>query len=81
MDQQDPALGRLIDQVRHARNDRRALDIRGGGTKVFYGGQPTGEPLDVTGVGGVALEAETAGNVHDVKAALLCLILPRERLE
>jgi FAD/FMN-containing dehydrogenase len=54
MDQQDPALGRLIDQVRHARNDRRALDIRGGGTKVFYGGQPTGEPLDVTGLSGVS---------------------------
>jgi glycolate oxidase FAD binding subunit len=44
----DPALRDLIDRVRAARADGSALDIRGGGTKAWYGGQPVGEPL-VTG--------------------------------
>lgn len=54
MDQQDPALARLIDRVDHARSHRVPVDIRGGGTKVFYGGLPKGEPLDVTGLAGVS---------------------------
>lgn len=51
---EDPALERLIDQVRAARVDRCALDIRGGGTKAFYGEAPQGLPLDVRPLAGIA---------------------------
>jgi FAD/FMN-containing dehydrogenase len=54
MDQRDPALARVIDQVDHARSHQAPVDIRGGGTKVFYGGPPKGEPLDVTGLSGIS---------------------------
>jgi glycolate oxidase FAD binding subunit len=54
MDSQDPALVRLIDQVDHARSHHAAVDIRGGGTKAFYGGPPKGEPVDVTGLSGIS---------------------------
>jgi glycolate oxidase FAD binding subunit len=54
MDRQDPVLARLIDQVDRARAQHSPVDIRGGGTKVFYGGAPTGEPLDVTGLAGIS---------------------------
>jgi len=54
MDQRDPALARVIDQVDHARSHRVPVDIRGGGTKAFYGGPPKGEPLDVTGLTGIS---------------------------
>ncbi|NWG76150.1 MAG: FAD-binding protein, partial [Rubrivivax sp.] len=50
----DPALQALIDQIRAARAERRALEIRGGGTKAFYGGLPTGEPLDVRPLAGIS---------------------------
>jgi glycolate oxidase FAD binding subunit len=53
MDAQDPALTRLIDQVNDARARERALEIRGGGTKRFYGGEPAGEPLDMSGLAGI----------------------------
>jgi glycolate oxidase FAD binding subunit len=54
MDPQDPVLARLIDRVDHARSQHAPLEIRGGGTKVFYGGAPAGEPLDVTGLAGIS---------------------------
>jgi glycolate oxidase FAD binding subunit len=54
MDGQDAELMRLIDQVEYARSHRSPLDIRGGGTKAFYGGMPRGEPLDVTGLAGIS---------------------------
>jgi glycolate oxidase FAD binding subunit len=54
MDSQDPALARLIDRVAAARADHSALDIRGGGTKIFYGEPPRGEALDVTGMTGIS---------------------------
>jgi FAD/FMN-containing dehydrogenase len=54
MDRQDPALARLIDRVLLAQADRAALDIRGGGTKNFYGGAPNGEPLPMAGVAGIS---------------------------
>ena len=54
MDQQDPALARLIDRVALARGQNSPLDIRGGGTKAFYGGPPTGDPLEVTGLAGIS---------------------------
>jgi glycolate oxidase FAD binding subunit len=44
----DPALRDLIERVRAARVDGTTLDIRGGGTKAWYGEAPAGEPL-VTG--------------------------------
>jgi glycolate oxidase FAD binding subunit len=53
MDAQDPALARLMEQVAHARARQTPLDIRGGGTKRFYGESPVGEPLDVTGLSGI----------------------------
>ena len=46
----DPALHTLIEQVRAARADGTGLDIRGGGTKTWYGEAPQGAPLDVTGL-------------------------------
>jgi glycolate dehydrogenase FAD-binding subunit len=52
--QQDPELRRLVDRVREAGSRRAELDIRGGGSKQFYGESPRGEPLDVTGLRGVS---------------------------
>ena len=54
MDRPEPALARLIDRVMLAQADRAALEIRGGGTKDFYGGAPTGEPLPVAGLAGIS---------------------------
>ncbi len=51
---EDPALRRLIDQVRGARSDRLALNITGGGTKAFYGGPATGLALDVRPLAGIS---------------------------
>jgi glycolate oxidase FAD binding subunit len=49
-----PALARLVDQVQTARAAKGQLDIRGGGTKAFYGEAPRGEPLDVTPLAGIS---------------------------
>jgi glycolate oxidase FAD binding subunit len=54
MDRLEPALARLIDQVMLARANRVAVEIRGGGTKHFYGGAFAGEPLPVTGLAGIS---------------------------
>lgn len=50
----DAALQRLIDQIQTARAQQVSLDIRGGGTKAFYGEAPQGEPLDVTPLRGIS---------------------------
>jgi len=50
----DPVLSRLVNQVQVAAGDRVPLDIRGGGTKAFYGGEPVGEPLDVRPLAGIS---------------------------
>ncbi len=50
----DPALRALVDRVQAARAARTPLDIRGGSTKAFYGGQPSGEPLDVSPLAGIS---------------------------
>ena len=47
------ALSRLVDQVQAARADRRVLDIRGGGSKSFYGGPLQGELLDMRPLPGI----------------------------
>ena len=54
MDSQDPALARMIDRVAAAQAEHSSLDIRGGGTKAFYGEPPRGEPLDVTQLAGIS---------------------------
>jgi glycolate oxidase FAD binding subunit len=54
MDREDPALARLIDQVRSAHERTVALDIRGGGTKAFYGGTPRGEALEMGTLSGIS---------------------------
>ena len=50
----DAALARLIDRVAHARAARQPLEIRGAGSKRFYGEAPRGEPLDVGAVAGIS---------------------------
>ena len=55
MDGGDPVLGRLKDRIASARAARRALDIRGGGTKAFYGEAPCGEPLDTAELAGISV--------------------------
>ena len=50
----DAALQKLIDQVHAARDAKRTLEIRGGGTKAFYGGVPRGTPLDVRALSGIS---------------------------
>ena len=54
MAQPDPALARLVDRIRAAAADRQPLDIRGGGTKAFYGGVPVGDALDVRPLSGIS---------------------------
>jgi glycolate oxidase FAD binding subunit len=46
-------LQELVERVRDAAARRAGLDIRGGGTKAFYGGLPQGEPLDITPLAGI----------------------------
>jgi glycolate oxidase FAD binding subunit len=50
----DPALQVLIDRVRSAQAAGAQLDIRGGGTKAFYGEPPQGEPLDTRVLEGIS---------------------------
>ena len=50
----DAALARIVDQVCSARAQRSVLDIRGGGTKAFYGEAAQGEPLDVRPLAGIS---------------------------
>ena len=54
VDTLDPALRRLVDQIRSASASRTALDIRGGGSKAFYGGPPRGEGLDMRQLAGIS---------------------------
>ncbi|MBL8344589.1 MAG: glycolate oxidase subunit GlcE [Rubrivivax sp.] len=51
----DPALVRLVEQVRAARGRKATLEIRGGGTKAFYG-EPArgGEPLSLRELAGIS---------------------------
>lgn len=51
---EDPVLARLAERVLLAQAQGTSLDIRGGGTKNFYGEARTGEPLDVTGLKGIS---------------------------
>lgn len=51
---EEPELQALIDRVAAARDAGAQLDIRGGGSKAFYGEAPQGEPLDVTRLAGIS---------------------------
>ncbi|HWG70090.1 MAG TPA: glycolate oxidase subunit GlcE [Steroidobacteraceae bacterium] len=78
MNRGDPTLAHLIDQVDHARTSRRPLDIRGGGTKSFYGGCPVGDPLEVAPLAGIScyeptelvVTARAGTSLEDLEAAL-----------
>ena len=50
----DAVLARLLDEVREARAQRVALEIRGGGTKAFYGEPPRGRPLELATLQGIS---------------------------
>ncbi len=50
----DAAMQDLIDQLQAARATKTPLDIRGGGTKAFYGGVRSGTPLDVRALAGIS---------------------------
>jgi len=50
----DAALAALVEQVQAARAAKTPLDIRGGGTKAFYGGVPKGLPLDLRPLAGIS---------------------------
>ena len=50
----DPVLKQLVQRVQDARAARANLFIRGGGTKVFYGNAPRGEPFDVRALQGIS---------------------------
>jgi glycolate oxidase FAD binding subunit len=50
----DAALDALVDQVRDAATRQAALEIRGGGTKAFYGGAAVGEALDLRPLAGIS---------------------------
>ncbi|MGR4868383.1 glycolate oxidase subunit GlcE [Variovorax sp. LARHSF232] len=49
-----PELQDIIERIRSAAQDGTPLRIRGGGSKDFYGGALTGEPLDLSGYAGVS---------------------------
>jgi glycolate oxidase FAD binding subunit len=78
MTQHDPALARLIEQVQIAQHDKAALEIRGGGTKLFYGEAPTGQLLEVKELRGISsyeptelvVTARAGTRVADLEAAL-----------
>jgi glycolate oxidase FAD binding subunit len=80
MDQQDPALARLVDQVDYARSRQLPLDIRGGNTKVFFGGEPAGEPLEMAGLSGIS-SYEPSELVVTVRAGTLLSDLEAALLE
>jgi glycolate oxidase FAD binding subunit len=50
----DTALAHLVDHIQSARAEQRALLIRGGGTKDWYGEPPQGEPLETRSLAGIS---------------------------
>ena len=78
MGAQDPMLARLIDQVNVARAREAPLEIRGGGSKFFFGEQAVGEPLDITTLTGITsyeptelvVTARAGTRLADLEAAL-----------
>ena len=78
MQLKDPVLRRLSDRVAAASASRTPVEIRGGGTKAFYGGVPRGEPLDLRELAGIlsyeptelVITALAGTPLADVEAAL-----------
>jgi glycolate oxidase FAD binding subunit len=74
----DFEVARLVDRIHAARSERCALDVRGGGTKSFYGESPQGEPLDLKYVAGISsyepselvITARAGTLLADLEAAL-----------
>ena len=74
----DPAVARLRDRILDARARRVSLDIRGGGTKRFYGEAPRGEPLELAELSGISsyepselvITARAGTPLRDIEAAL-----------
>jgi len=54
MDSQDQGLRELTDRVAQARSSGQPLEIRGAGSKRFYGEAPRGEVLDMTALSGIS---------------------------
>lgn len=50
----DDALRPWVEQVQTARAERLQIDIRGGGTKAFYGGTPQGLVMDTRSLAGIS---------------------------
>jgi glycolate oxidase FAD binding subunit len=75
---QDIALARLVDRVQVAHAHRAPLEIRGGGTKRFYGESTVGEPLDIRPLSGISsyeptelvVTARAGTLLSDLEAAL-----------
>lgn len=73
-----PELLHLMDAIMSARAKGRALDIVGGGTKRFFGEEPSGEPLDVRYLTGISsyepselvITARAGTPVTELEAAL-----------
>jgi glycolate oxidase FAD binding subunit len=63
-------VARLSEKIREAAAEKRALRIRGGGTKDFYGGEPRGEILDVGAYRGI-VEYEPTELVITARAGTL----------
>jgi glycolate oxidase FAD binding subunit len=55
----DPVLAAIIDRVLAARAAGTSLDLRGGGTKAFYGEAAQGEPLDLRPLAGISKHEPT----------------------
>jgi glycolate oxidase FAD binding subunit len=59
MQADDDAVQGLIERVRAAQAAGTPLEIRGGGTKSFYGEAPRGEPLDLRAIAGISSHEPT----------------------
>ena len=78
MNDRDPSLQRLVDQVCDAASAGVELEIRGGGTKRFYGEAPGGAALDTRSLCGISsyepselvLTARAGTSLAEVEAAL-----------
>jgi len=74
----DSALEKLSVTVREAGRSKRALRLRGGGTKDFYGQAPEGEVLDTRGYSGIVayepselvITARCGANLGEIETAM-----------
>ncbi len=77
-DAMDAVLEKLSETVRAASRSKRALRLRGGGTKDFYGQAPEGEVLDTRGYSGIVtyepselvITARCGAGLAEIEAAM-----------